>query len=236
MGGKGGTWGKYGILIREMTAEQKREYHHDWYLNHPGYKTKQSEDRRKAWRTEMLEKLGGKCSLCGYSKSTWALEAHHLDPFLKTEDPSRFYKISEERRNKELKNCVLLCSNCHIEVHKGEGEAFNGITSQSPRRKVVQARIEEVRIIGGSECQICGYRKNPAALHFHHMFPETKTIGIIDGCGNRKFEVVCKEVMKCILLCANCHRELHAGLIPTERLLTIGQIYEIFGNLESLWN
>lgn len=58
---------------------------------------------------------------CGYSKSFEALELHHLDP--KKKDPSfRMTRISPINFGKlagEAEKCILLCANCHREVHAG---------------------------------------------------------------------------------------------------------------------
>jgi hypothetical protein len=61
----------------------------------------------------------------------------------------------------------------------------------------------------GGKCITCGYSKNFAALDFHHTNPETKDFEIGSG-HTRKFESIKQELDKCILLCSNCHRELHA--------------------------
>ena len=60
----------------------------------------------------------------------------------------------------------------------------------------------------GGKCEICGYDKCITALEFHHLNPEEKKFGI----GNNdilSFERNKQEADKCILVCANCHREIH---------------------------
>ena len=66
--------------------------------------------------------------------------------------------------------------------------------------------------IMGSKCQICGYDKCQSALEFHHINPEEKefTLGYNT---NTSFAKAKEEIKKCILVCANCHREIHEGLI-----------------------
>ena len=65
----------------------------------------------------------------------------------------------------------------------------------------------------GGKCCICGYNKYDGALDFHHVDPEKKEFAIAQRLINISWEKVVKEIDKCILLCANCHREFHAGLI-----------------------
>lgn len=77
-------------------------------------------DRRLELRRKAVEILGGKCLLCGYNRCIDALCAHHLNPDEKVFGLS--YKgmcRSWEKVLEELKKCVLLCSNCHTEVHDG---------------------------------------------------------------------------------------------------------------------
>lgn len=76
--------------------------------------------RRKKLREMARESKGGKCNLCGYNKSQRALSFHHLDPKKKEFDlSSRGLTRSWERIQKEIEKCILLCANCHMEVHDG---------------------------------------------------------------------------------------------------------------------
>lgn len=61
----------------------------------------------------------------------------------------------------------------------------------------------------GGKCERCGYNKCEAALDFHHVDPKMKTAEIKDLVKNCGFEKLKIELDKCILLCANCHREEH---------------------------
>ena len=63
------------------------------------------------------------------------------------------------------------------------------------------------------KCCICGYNRYIGALEFHHLGPNQKDFGIGSKGYTRSFDKVKKELDKCICVCANCHREIHAGLI-----------------------
>jgi predicted HNH restriction endonuclease len=67
-----------------------------------------------------------------------------------------------------------------------------------------------IGIFGKLECSVCGYDKYFEALDFHHTQPELKTskIGLIIR--EKPTPERIAEVKTCIILCANCHRELHA--------------------------
>ena len=72
------------------------------------------------------------------------------------------------------------------------------------RRKMKQMLMEEK----GGACEKCGYNKCVAALEFHHLDPLAKEGGIIGTTASYIRQKA--EADKCILLCANCHREVHA--------------------------
>ena len=58
-------------------------------------------------------------------------------------------------------------------------------------------------------CQVCGYNKYAKVLDFHHT-GEDKEFSIghaITQC--MKLEKIKEEIEKCIVLCRNCHAELH---------------------------
>ena len=65
-----------------------------------------------------------------------------------------------------------------------------------------------------SKCCICGFDKFQEALEFHHINPEEKD-GVLSRYSRRVFspatkELIDREVEKCEVLCANCHREEHS--------------------------
>lgn len=60
------------------------------------------------------------------------------------------------------------------------------------------------------KCEKCGYDKNISALEFHHINPSVKEFQLdMRHFSNTNLETLQKELDKCILLCANCHREEH---------------------------
>lgn len=75
-----------------------------------------SQRERKRWAVEYK---GGKCGTCGYNKCLAALEFHHLDPTKKDFQPAKLFSQNKALSviQKELDKCVLLCANCHREVH-----------------------------------------------------------------------------------------------------------------------
>lgn len=81
---------------------------------------KRVNDKGRENRKYAVEKLGGKCSKCGYDKYIGALDIHHLDPKIKDSNFKSMRGWSILRIDKEIKDCVLLCKNCHTETHGNE--------------------------------------------------------------------------------------------------------------------
>lgn len=74
-------------------------------------------------------------------------------------------------------------------------------------------KIQKLKEMFGGSCALCGYSRCFRALEFHHLDPKHKTFGIsVDG-RTCSWQTLIDEAKKCILLCANCHREVEEGLI-----------------------
>jgi hypothetical protein len=76
------------------------------------------------------------------------------------------------------------------------------------RRVVKQTLIDEA----GGACSLCGYDRSPAALQFHHLNPAKKEFHLAQRGLSRSLERSRAEARKCVLLCANCHAEVEAGI------------------------
>ncbi len=59
---------------------------------------------------------------------------------------------------------------------------------------------------------LCGYNKCKSALEYHHLDPSKKEFQLSKA-RSRSIDKIKQEIKKCVLLCANCHREVHAGII-----------------------
>jgi hypothetical protein len=85
------------------------------------------------------------------------------------------------------------------------------------RKKIRQMAVEYL----GGKCVFCGYNRCIAALDFHHVDEKTKEFGLSQNGITRSWEKTKRELDKCVLICANCHRELHAEnmqlLVETSR-------------------
>jgi hypothetical protein len=84
------------------------------------------------------------------------------------------------------------------------------------RRRVKQILVSEA----GGSCRICGYSRCVAALHFHHRDPREKRFGMGREGVTRSLDEMRIEARKCVLLCANCHAEVEAGIVKIEQATT----------------
>lgn len=129
--------------------------------------SKQSE-KVKVWRKRtkqrIIDAMGGKCCICGYSKCHSALALHHLDPSQKDialssirANPKNWNTIA-----KELRKCVLLCHVCHCETHEG----IVSIPSDAPKfdEKFVDYKKLE-RDASMTPCPMC--QKLKVSYHKH---------------------------------------------------------------------
>jgi len=75
-----------------------------------------------------------------------------------------------------------------------------------------RALREQAVAYKGGRCVICGYDRCASAFDFHHVDPWAKDFAISQRMTS--FRAIQKELDKCVLLCATCHREVHDGLHP----------------------
>lgn len=110
--------------------------------------------------------------------------------------------------------CSYSCRNKYFSgeksfVWKG-GKRNSTRIRESDKERRLRYKIRAIEYLGGKCCN-CGYSNCAAALDFHHMNPFDKDHNIKD-ISTGSWEKIKKELDKCSLLCANCHREFHWSL------------------------
>lgn len=65
--------------------------------------------------------------------------------------------------------------------------------------------LREIKVAIG--CEVCGYNRSPRALHYHHLDPTEKTVEISHHTTTMAQAI--REIAQCIIVCANCHAEIH---------------------------
>lgn len=144
----------------------------------------------------------------------------------------------KEKKVKEKLFCVICatelqgnqkmycCNNCKAKAHYNKQKnksIITGNTAFSQERRGMSRKLELIEKKGGG-CSICGYNKNIAALEFHHTDASQKELKLDKRTlSNSSMEKILKELEKCILLCSNCHKELH---YPESELIIVSNNLE----------
>lgn len=104
--------------------------------------------------------------------------------------------------------CSKECSdaNCRLPLHEKKENLTKSVVEF--RRRLKERAVQ----YKGGKCQMCGYGRCMRALEFHHRDPSKKDFSIGANGTPRKWSVLKKELDKCTLLCANCHREEHDSM------------------------
>jgi hypothetical protein len=108
-----------------------------------------------------------------------------------------------------------ICNKCGQEKHVDEFYKKNEGKQAWCKKCVLSAqkirwrdrKRKAVDLLGG-KCQICGYCRNFSSLVFHHLIPQEKEFSWFKM-RLRSWDKVVKELKKCVLLCQNCHGEIH---------------------------
>jgi len=92
------------------------------------------------------------------------------------------------------------------------------VVNVSKRRR----KLKELAVAykGGScRAKKCGYNRSIAALEFHHLDPNKKDFSLSSSGTTKSWDSIKIELDKCVLLCANCHREIHNNIINLDDLI-----------------
>lgn len=76
-------------------------------------------ERHRKLKRKAVAYKGGECELCGYKKCLGALDFHHLNPEEKDLKWRTMRSWTFEKVKQELDKCMLVCKNCHAEIHYG---------------------------------------------------------------------------------------------------------------------
>ena len=89
------------------------------------------------------------------------------------------------------------------------------------QKKYAKKKLDFIANCKSIGCAVCGYNKCLKSLHFHHI-DNDKEFGISSHAAVGKgMKTIYEEMKKCIVVCANCHGEIHCNLID-------GSMYEKF--------
>jgi transposase len=125
--------------------------------------------------------------------------------------------IADEKRKAKAAGAKVVTSVCQrhgVTEFVLEGRGYyrcktcraEGISRHRRRLK------EKLAAEAGGRCCVCGYDKYLGALTFHHLDPGQKRLGLASGGLTLSLRTLRAEAQKCVLLCANCHGEVEAGI------------------------
>lgn len=77
-------------------------------------------------------------------------------------------------------------------------------------------KIQAVEYLGG-QCVVCRVKDHPSVYDFHHLNPAEKEFTIATR-KTVKLDKIKSELDKCVLICACCHRKLHANALEQNEL------------------
>lgn len=111
------------------------------------------------------------------------------------------------------------CKECHKKYDKKhyKNNKKYYIDKNKKRQEMLKRWLDEYK--SNLKCKNCG-EDYIYCLEFHHKDPNKKEIDISQTI-RRGWSIkrIKKEIDKCIVLCANCHRKLHGGIIDIETLI-----------------
>jgi hypothetical protein len=99
-------------------------------------------------------------------------------------------------------------------AERSDGEGWRCLLCRSEAVSRRRRKVKEILVAdAGGRCTVCGYDRHVGVLQFHHRDPAEKRFSLSEAGLARSLERAREEARKCVLLCANCHTELEAGLI-----------------------
>ena len=125
-------------------------------------------------------------------------------------------KYTKSNQNIVNKPCRICGAINYKTPSSYQGNICITCSGQKSKEKNLKRKLEFLAL-KGNKCQICGYDKYYGALEFHHIKSKDKSINHQSLTQHSK-ELILEELKKCILVCSNCHREIHANLIQLDSL------------------
>lgn len=85
---------------------------------------KKHKQRKRQYKVDFILYKGGKCAICGLEfngENQTVFDFHHINPEDKLfEIAQSKISLTNDRMRDELDKCLLLCANCHLELHQKE--------------------------------------------------------------------------------------------------------------------
>lgn len=128
-------------------------------------------------------------------------------------------KFNKSKNKKDgLANYCRECSKIRLKEHYIKNKAKYILKANIRSNKIrLENRIKINNIKLKHGCSLCK-ENEPCCLDFHHLKDKKFEIGIATKSAY-SWENIVKEINKCVLVCANCHRKIHDGLLKVNEVL-----------------
>jgi transposase len=162
-----------------------------------------------------VRQIAARCDVSATTVRHW-LQRYEL----KTQ-PAHYARRDEPRPEEVLRECGTHGWGSFVPVGAAGGFrcARCNVQAVTERRR----RVKEILVAeAGGRCVTCGFDAYVGALQFHHLDPATKAFEVSRQGITRSLQRLRSEAQKCVLLCANCHAMVEAGLltlpVPSDNL------------------
>lgn len=189
------------ILLQKTKAYNKLRNKNKTKINSNNYDTEYI--LRWAKKLKAIKLLNSKCSKCN-SRNIFHLEFHHINQDTKKYVINQIWIRNWDFIKKEVQKCVLLCRNCHNELHHG-----------NPTQLFKKSKKQILDIKRIYHCEECGYDKKQTVLDIHHI-NKNKEFNFSNYCrsqtNSKCIKKISKEINECKVLCKNCHKSKHINV------------------------
>jgi hypothetical protein len=162
---------------------------------------------------------------CSKSTVSFHCNNNNLGGNFVSKQRAKLTKIEIEELNSFYKDHTIEECMVKLNIKKStvtrhtDNKRIESFITEEDRKAANYARVKKYRYdikeksiqYKGGSCEKCGYNKCNSALEFHHLEPNEKDFGI-GSYTVLAWDKVKEELDKCIMVCANCHREIHDEL------------------------
>jgi predicted transcriptional regulator len=140
------------------------------------------------------------------------------------------YELTKNNKNASLDTSIKKCTKCgeekpgtefYIYPRSKKKSLFSYCkvcASNKTSSRYRSYKLSYIALKGGC-CQACGFNKYEGSLEFHHVDPAEKDNSIAKLMRHPNSPKILAELEKCVLVCSNCHRMIHAGIIECPELI-----------------
>jgi hypothetical protein len=136
----------------------------------------------------------------------------------RNKEANRRYKAKNREKILAKRNAEYQAKKNNPEVKQKTKESY--IKNKS---KIYEKRKEKLNFINNFKsekgCFLCGWNKFPQGLDLHHT--KNKEFGLAQSVNGKSIEKIREELNKCVVVCAICHRGIHAEILSLPGLTLI---------------